>query len=668
MKIDILGSELLNSIPLPAFLLNQFGRIERGNAALSCYTGIPLDQLRGRMLVTLIPDKAYNAYENAIGELKSGKINSFQLPVLQENEAFRLTKIDVSSLHHKKDPLFFCVCSDQQPLQKVQEEKRKLMSELRKTKKTLQSLTENIGDIIWTMTLQLKTTYVSPSVTKVTGYTQQEYMDKSLEELLTAQSALQARQVFLDEFKKLSSQTITDRNYSFTGEFQAVKKNGELFWADIKVTPVYDELDKLVAIQGITRDVTERVRALSLENKYNNDLLYLSNSSLELLDYDEETIFHYITTSLHQLIDNSLVILYKIDPLRRKIHVTQMLGFDLLPAQEQSILHNNFAERSFTLTDDLIRIFKENSLYNYADKLRTFPLQNNLDITLRFLQAKLDLHKIYSIGISYGHEILGGLSIFTYNEQDITNPNLVQILVSHVSTALHRKRLESELIREKNNVEKALGEKEVLLQEVHHRVKNNMAVISGLLKLQGLQVEDKQLKNVLKDSQDRIRSMSLVHEKLYQGGDIARINLGDYVKTLVTGLISNYKRGYVQFRMENDQFFLDLDTAIPLGLMINEIVTNALKYAFPQGQGYEDGEKEAILFFRTQEDANQWIIEIGDNGVGMEKNDPVPDTMGLSLIENMAHQMDAKISMVQGQGLVYHIAMPGDAQDVSRLQ
>src|SRR5262249_23486699 len=157
----------------------------------------------------------------------------------------------------------------------------------------------------------------------------------------------------------------------------------------------------------------------------------------------------------------------------------------------------------------------------------------------------------------------------------------------------------------------SLREKEVLLKEVQHRVKNNLQVIASLLSLQSERVLDEQARQMLKDSQNRVKAMALVHQKLYQSPDLAKIGFAQYIGELATNLFRSYavRPETISLKVNVHDIFLGVDTAIPCALLINELVSNSLKHAFPDGR---DG--EIYIEFRT--DQEQYTLTVRDNGVG----------------------------------------------------
>ncbi len=211
-------------------------------------------------------------------------------------------------------------------------------------------------------------------------------------------------------------------------------------------------------------------------------------------------------------------------------------------------------------------------------------------------------------------------------------------------------------ITEKKNTEKeiveSLKEKEVLLKEIHHRVKNNLQVISSILNLQSSFVKDTRTLEILEESRNRIRSMAIIHENLYQTTNFSSINFSDYLMNLTGNLISSYRihSGYIELRTDMDKVELILDQAIPCGLLVNELITNALKYAFPNDASGE-------IFVGLKEKNGRILLEIRDNGVGLPKEFDIlsSDTLGLQLVTTLVEQLDGEIKFDSSKGIKYLI-------------
>jgi PAS domain S-box-containing protein len=202
-------------------------------------------------------------------------------------------------------------------------------------------------------------------------------------------------------------------------------------------------------------------------------------------------------------------------------------------------------------------------------------------------------------------------------------------------------------------LEESLKEKEVLLKEVHHRVKNNMQVISSILNLQSSYIEDAKALEVLAESQDRIKSMSFVHESLYQSETLSEVNFTEYIRNIATNLYHSYTRpqGGIDLRFELEQISINLDTSIPCGLIINELVSNALKYAF---KGREKG-VITIHLARLSEEKLRLIVE--DDGVGLPPDFVVEnaESLGLQLVTTLATQVSGDLEVINGNGVRFKL-------------
>lgn len=195
----------------------------------------------------------------------------------------------------------------------------------------------------------------------------------------------------------------------------------------------------------------------------------------------------------------------------------------------------------------------------------------------------------------------------------------------------------------------SLREKEILLQEIHHRVKNNMQVISSLLKLQSSKLDNEEIKELFMESYNRVRSMALIHENLYQSSDLSRIDFYSYTKSLLNNLTLTYgiDKRKIKFNFEIKSIFLDIGTAIPCGLIINELISNSLKYAFPDGR---EGEISISLDFDKESGYYEMIIQ--DNGIGLPKDFDFENssTFGLELVHILTEQLHGKIEIKNENG------------------
>lgn len=215
----------------------------------------------------------------------------------------------------------------------------------------------------------------------------------------------------------------------------------------------------------------------------------------------------------------------------------------------------------------------------------------------------------------------------------------------------------SEQKKAEDQLRASLEEKELLLKEIYHRVKNNLQVIYSLLNLQSRHLKDPAALAALKDSQSRVRAMALVHEKLYQSPSLSHIDFADYITSLSHSLLAFYQAGYStpNLTLNLASFWLDIETAIPCGLILTELISNALKHAFPEGF---KGELEISL---TRSSADHVTLSVQDNGIGMAPDIDLKTmpSLGLQLVRNLAQQIKGSITLSpQHQGTQFLITFP----------
>jgi PAS domain S-box-containing protein len=204
----------------------------------------------------------------------------------------------------------------------------------------------------------------------------------------------------------------------------------------------------------------------------------------------------------------------------------------------------------------------------------------------------------------------------------------------------------------------ALAEKEVLLREVHHRVKNNLQVVSALLHLKADHTTDPGFREIVRESQGRIRSMALVHEQLYQSRELARLDFKSYLVSLITQVrsASHDATRSIRFELELAESTLDLNAAIPCGLLVNELLTNVLKHAFPKHREQAD----RTVRVTWKEIPSAWELTVADNGRGMDAaiDWKAPKTLGLRLVQMLTKQLKGTVELTEEPGCRFTITIP----------
>ncbi|MBN2245311.1 MAG: GAF domain-containing protein [Candidatus Aminicenantes bacterium] len=274
-----------------------------------------------------------------------------------------------------------------------------------------------------------------------------------------------------------------------------------------------------------------------------------------------------------------------------------------------------------------------------------------------------------SVPIKTMDKIIGVLDIQSdklkaFDESDIAAMKTLSTQIAHAienanlyehaqKEIIERKKTEKTLLKREKQIKASLEEKEVLLKEIHHRVKNNMQIISSLLRLQTEKIKDKTMQNMFIESQNRIQSMALIHETLYKSKDLARIDFHDYLKRLTSSLSVLFQKNPedIQINYNIKNVHLDINQAIPCGLLINELITNSLKHAFP------DGGSGTVDVHMSKKPGGRFSLMIQDSGIGLPDGIDLNhnETLGMQLISGLISQLNGKIQLHREKGTKYTI-------------
>lgn len=222
-----------------------------------------------------------------------------------------------------------------------------------------------------------------------------------------------------------------------------------------------------------------------------------------------------------------------------------------------------------------------------------------------------------------------------------------------------------EIIRQKQVIEQALSDKELLMREIHHRVKNNLQIILSLLDTQIEQLDDKSARAALQESQHRVEAISLIHQHLYRSGNSTELNVQTYLQMLTTYLSTSMGQTcQVRFRLNLTPMLIDVDTAVPLGLIVNEVVTNSLKYAFPH-----PGQSGLICITLHKDSLTETMtLVIADNGVGLPDGWSTlrTDSMGMRLIYGLSDQLEGQATFLNQGGCLFTLQLPVPSLSITK--
>jgi PAS domain S-box-containing protein len=374
-------------------------------------------------------------------------------------------------------------------------------------------------------------------------------------------------------------------------DYRIIRPNGEELWIRALGTTYYDNSDDPLRMSGICIDITK--------NKKTEKALRDSEEKYRTLF---ETDPDYTL-----LIGNDGIIL---DVNNATTNITGL--------SREELIGKHFIELGMAIPEDTPTYVEKISRILKGEEIKPFESQ------LRDKDGK----------IHWGFVTL----------TPIIKDEKISSFIAIISDFSERKVAETQL-------KATLEEKELLLREIHHRVKNNMQIISSLLNLQ-IQHEDlDETVNVLKESQGRVKSMAMVHEKLYQSDNFSNIHLKEYLLNLIADIFYSYgvKNETINWELDVDDINIGIDTAIPLGLIVNELVTNSVKYAFPQGEG--------TITINLQSLPEQIKLTITDDGIGLHKNIDIENTktLGLQLVNSLVNQIDGNIELDRSHGTEFKI-------------
>ncbi len=603
-------------------------------------------------------------------------------------------------------------------------EEIKIHNKLKDSEAKFRKLAQNATDIIFRYSVypERKLEYMSPSFEKITGYSLEEfYKDPHLGFKIIHPDDLH----IIETLQKQNPTETAAANYKNNSRvLRWIRKDGRIIWTETIDTPILDKEDKLIAVEGISRDITERKlyeqKLIESENRFkeliegsteliqsvgiDGKFLYVNKIWKETLGYTDDEVVKFelfdimdeefldqCKAELEEVLNGktlkNIQVVFKsktgqkiflegnVIPryLNGKVIGTQAFFENIADRIKMEVLvkakeQNTLLARHAELVPGLIfqyQIFPDGRfMFPFASKkiwdiFEVTPEEVKKDASLAFSRLHLDDSENVVLSIKQSMKTLKEWS----SEFRVNLPGRGTIWISgHAkpeklsdgSLIWHgyiSDITEAKIVTEQIN--QSLQEKEILLKEVHHRVKNNLQVISSILNLQSSYVKDEATLNVLRESQNRIKSMAFIHESLYQADNFSNINFSDYVVNLLQNLMQSYSKlnQTVKLNVDLQTVFLNLDTAIPCGLIINEIISNALKYAFADNK-----EGDEITIMMKMEGKNIKLA-VGDNGVGLPQNIDYRNTesLGLQLVVTLVGQLNGSVALDNTNGTKYTI-------------
>lgn len=453
-------------------------------------------------------------------------------------------------------------------------EKKRAEEALRDRETFLSGIINNIPDAYIRTNIDGFIIMVSPSASKIYGYS-------SPEEMIGINAGKLYKNLKDREnlFNCLSEHgRITD----LTGE--GLKKDGSSFWVSMNAQFIYDDNGNIQGTEGFIRDITKRIHA--------EEALIESDAELKLaLDAANAGAWEWNLKTNDNKWSDDLWRLYGLSP------------YSVKPSYESWRMTVN--------EDDIKRI--EPEVIQAVHEAKELNIEWRVRNGERWLMSR-------------------GRPIFD------SSGNVVKYIgiVIDITT---RKQMEEQ-------IKSSLKENEILLREVHHRVKNNMSVISSLLGLNEILEDDPKISSVFKESKNRIKTMMHLHEKLSRSNDLMHLDFGIYLDEIMSDIIKSYGRSGITYSINTHGLHLDLENAIPCALIVNELASNSLKYAFP------DGKKGHIEIKFRKENENMIVFSVSDNGIGVPSDFNINDakTIGLQLVSTLSEQLRSTVRFSSENG------------------
>lgn len=358
-------------------------------------------------------------------------------------------------------------------------------------------------------------------------------------------------------------------------------------------------------------------------------------------------IYSIIGRSIKNLLPCSYVLISNLDTDMKNFQIAEAFGLENKINTLNNILGTDLYKMKFpmfNLTVEDREKFQSSQLILFENGINDLTVGMIPRPVCKVIEKVLNVGMIYSIGFSREGIIYGSLNIILPKDQELINKEVIETILHQGSITIQRQTAE-------DMIKTSLKEKEVLLKEIHHRVKNNLQIISSLLELQENYVsEDATAVNVLKESQNRVLSMAMIHEMIYQSHDLNQINFSEYIISLTSYLSNSYGKSNITTNINVEQIYLNIETSIPLGLLITEIISNSLKYAFPEA---EKGNITVKLLPKVEEHE----VIISDNGIGIPPNIDFNNqsTLGLRLVKSLINQLNGTIKLDRTNGTKYNI-------------
>lgn len=510
-------------------------------------------------------------------------------------------------------------------------DRQKTEEALKQSETEYKAIFENTGTAMAISENDMTLSLVNEEFAQLTGYSQDEIVNK----MAWTEFFVEEKQERMKEYHRLRriDPAQAPKNY----ESQVLDKSGHIKDVYMSVSIIPGTKKSLVSLMDITEKKRSREK-LKRELKINQSLARIYTPIISP-DSNIEDISSVILNEAKELTGSDHGFVSSIDPKTESNighTLTQMMPDCNVMIKEEKV---EFPKGP----DGLYNGLWGHSLNTGQSFFTNSPQQH--ESSKGVPEGHLPIKKFLSVPVFFGKRLVGQIALANptqdYSKQDLET---VERLSEFYALAIHSKEAEKEL-------KDSLDEKETLLREIHHRVKNNMQIISSLLNLQKYWDAERDPQELIEDSQNRIKTMSIVHELLYQSEKLSKVNLKTYIEKLSHYLFEQYSASDRKIRLRTDleENYLNIETAVPCCLIVNELVSNSLKHAFPSGEG-----EVSIALHRIND---HYELTVADNGIGLPEDLDLEktSTLGLYLVNSLVKQIDGTLKIESEEGVAVTI-------------
>lgn len=633
-------------------------------------TGYALEEIREKnFFLSIIYEEDLLSFLEFWGNIISGKTGTIITRILTKSNEIKWVKNYSKAIIDDKSKNIVMILGAVQDITEQQ-----LMEEvLKETERMHRTLIESMGEGIILADNNDHIIYVNKKIIQMLRYDKREIIGKTGFNFLVKSD---------DKNLIVGKNRLRESGISDSYETVFIKKNGEELPVSVSGTPFTNEKGQVIGSIGVVNDISEQRKNLDTIRKKNQEINTLYEAGRLLSQkLDTESIFNTVFDVITHIVDCSELFVAKYDnveSLIRYIYMRSKKGDG--PIDVREIPPIPLAPEGFGILSEVIRSGKPVILNDYQETLKKSKTKYNIEVsenggnqdageTKVSTETGKDDYKPLSaviIPIKFENEVLGAIQLYSGNQNAYNAQQLIflEAFIQQASFAYHNATLYQQAqdeIKDRITAEEflrsALEERELLLKEIYHRVKNNLQVVSSLLKMQADKIPDPQIKKYFLDSKDRVSAISLIHEKLYRMRDLSRIDFTDYIFSLVENLKGMHTiKNPVKIDVDAQKLYLPIDLAMPCGLILNELITNALKHAFDENFS---NPRIEITFTMTP-NRKKYYLAVMDNGSGFPENVELKtyDSLGIKLINTLIAQIDGTVELERGKGSKIIIEFP----------